>query len=87
MVFIHKALEPKQHAARRRWKQIHVALDDEFHPGKDDPVRTVYYTAAKEIRRGGSVLFEYDPSPPLPVRRDGSFLISIKVAGLERVYY
>ncbi|HEY7219526.1 MAG TPA: hypothetical protein VH985_14170 [Candidatus Binatia bacterium] len=60
---------------------------DEFHPGKDDPGRTVYYTAAKEIPPGGSVRFEYKPSPPLPVRRDGSFVISIKVAGLERVYY
>ena len=27
--------------------KLHVALDDEFHPGKDDPGRTVYYTAAK----------------------------------------
>ncbi|HEY3153822.1 MAG TPA: hypothetical protein VGK65_19335, partial [Candidatus Binatia bacterium] len=26
---------------------------NEFHPGKDDPGRTVYYTAAKEIPPGG----------------------------------
>ena len=59
---------------------------DEFHPGKDDPGRTVYYTAAKEIPPGGSARFEYKPSPPLPERRDGSFVIDVKVAGFERVY-
>ena len=59
---------------------------DEYHPGKDDPGRTVYYTAAKGIPPGGSARFEYKPSPPLPVRRDGSFLIDVKIAGFERVY-
>ena len=59
---------------------------DEFHPGKDDPGRTVYYTAAKEIPPGGSARFDYKPSPPLPERRDGSFVIDVKVAGFERVY-
>ena len=59
---------------------------DEFHPGKDDPGRTVYYTATKEIPPGGSARFAYQPSPPLPVRRDGSFVIDVKVAGFERVY-
>jgi len=59
---------------------------DEFHPGKDDPGRTVYYTAAKEIPPGGSARFEYKPSPPLPERRDGSFVIDVKVAGFERIY-
>jgi hypothetical protein len=59
---------------------------DEYHPGKDDPGRTVYYTAAKEIPPGGSARFEYKPSPPLPVRRDGSFLVDVKIAGFERVY-
>ena len=58
----------------------------EYHPGKDDPGRTVYYTAAKEIPPGGSARFEYKPSPPLPVRRDGSFLVDVKIAGFERVY-
>jgi hypothetical protein len=32
---------------------------DEYHPGKDDPGRTVYYTASKEIPPGGSARFEY----------------------------
>ena len=59
---------------------------DEFHPGKDDPGRTVYYTAAKEISPGGSARFEYKPSPPLPTRPDGSFVIDVKIAGFERVY-
>jgi len=60
---------------------------NEFHPGKDDPGRTVYYNAAKEIRPGESARFEYKPSPPLPERRDGSFVIEVKVAGFERVYF
>ena len=60
---------------------------NEFHPGKDDPGRTVYYTAAKEIPPGGNARFEYKPSPPLPERRDGSFVIEVKVAGFERVYF
>jgi hypothetical protein len=59
---------------------------DEFHPGKDDPGRTVYSTAAKEIPPGGSARFDYKPSPPLPMRRDGFFVIDVKVAGFERVY-
>jgi tRNA A58 N-methylase Trm61 len=60
---------------------------DEFHPGKDDPGQTVYYTAAKEIPPRGSARFDYKPSPPLPIRRDGSFVIDVKVAGFERVYF
>ena len=60
---------------------------DEFHPGKDDPGRTVYHTVAKEIPPGGSARFEYKPSPPLPARRDGHFVIDVKIAGFERVYY
>jgi hypothetical protein len=59
---------------------------NEFHPGTDDPGRTVYYTAAKEIPPGGSARFEYKPSPPLASRRDGSFVIDVKIAGFERVY-
>ena len=59
---------------------------DEFHPGTDDPGRTVYHTAAKEIPPGGTARFEYKPSPPLPSRRDGSFVIDVKIAGFERVY-
>jgi len=59
---------------------------NEFHPGKDDPGRTVYYSAAKEIPPGGSARFDYQPSPPLPQRRDGAFVIDVKVAGFERVY-
>jgi hypothetical protein len=59
---------------------------NEFHPGTDDPGRTVYYTAAKEIPPGGTARFEYKPSPPLPSRRDGSFVIDVKIAGFERVY-
>ena len=59
---------------------------DEFNPGEDDPGRTAYHTAAKEIPPGGSARFAYAPSPPLPARRDGQFVIDVKVAGFERVY-
>jgi hypothetical protein len=59
---------------------------DEFRPGKDDPGITVYHTAAKEIPPGGAARFEYKPLPPLASRRDGSFVIDVKIAGFERVY-
>jgi hypothetical protein len=59
---------------------------DERHPGQNDPGRIVFYTAAMEIPPKGSARFEYKPSPPLPARRDGSFLIEAKIAEFERVY-
>ena len=62
-----------------RWK-------DEFHPGKDDPGRAVYVTIDREIAPGQSAPFNYKPSPPLPVRKDGYFDISLKVVGFTRVY-
>ena len=62
-----------------RWK-------DEFHPGIDDPGRAVYVTIDREIAPGQSAPFNYKPSPPLPVRKDGYFDISLKVVGLTRVY-
>jgi hypothetical protein len=62
-----------------RWK-------DEFHPGKDDPGRAVYVTIDREIPPGQSAPFNYKPSPPLPVRKDGYFDISVKVVGFTRIY-
>jgi hypothetical protein len=62
-----------------RWK-------DEFHPGKDDPGRAVYVTIDREIAPGQSTPFNYKPSPPLPVRKDGYFDIGVKVVGFTRVY-
>jgi hypothetical protein len=62
-----------------RWK-------DEFHPGKDDPGRAAYLTIDREIPPGKSAPFNYKPSPPLPARNDGSFDISVKVVGFNRVY-
>jgi len=55
-------------------------------PGKEDPGITVYHTVAMEIPPGGSARFEYKPLPPLPVRRDGHFVIDVKVLGFDRVY-
>ena len=34
---------------------------DEYHPGNDDPGRTVYHTAAKEIPPGGSRASNINP--------------------------
>ena len=59
---------------------------NEFHPGTDDPGRTVYYNLVKEIAPGGSARFDYKPSPPLTERGDGAFVIDVKIAGFERVY-
>jgi hypothetical protein len=60
--------------------------NDEFHPGKDDPGRTVYYTVEKEIPPGLSVGFAYKPSPPLPSRTDGVFITTVSVAGYSQVW-
>jgi hypothetical protein len=40
----------------------------------------------KDIPAGQSARFDYKPSPPLPVRNDGSFEISVKVVGFAQVY-
>lgn len=62
-----------------RWK-------DEFHPGKDDPGRAVYFTIKKELPPGQSEQFEYRLSPPLPARSDGYFDVTVKVVGFAQVY-
>ena len=58
---------------------------NEFHPGKDDPGRSVYYDVAGEIPPGGTARFQYTPNPPLLKRTDGSFQISVSVAGFTEV--
>jgi hypothetical protein len=58
---------------------------NEFHPGKDDPGSSVYYNVPREIPPGGTARFQYTPNPPLPKRTDGSFQISVSVAGFTEV--
>jgi hypothetical protein len=58
---------------------------DEFHPGKDDPGRSDYYNVPGEIPPGGTTRFQYTPNPPLPKRTDGSFQVSVSVAGFTEV--
>jgi hypothetical protein len=60
--------------------------NDDLHPGKDDPGRTVYYTVEKEIPAGQSVRFTYKPAPPLPSRTDGVFETKVSVAGFTQIY-
>jgi hypothetical protein len=59
---------------------------DEYHPGKDDPGRAVYVNIDREIAPGQSAPFNYKPSPPVLVRKDGYFDIGSKVVGFTRVY-
>jgi hypothetical protein len=59
---------------------------NETHPGADDPGRAAYHMVGKDIPAGQSARFDYKPSPPLPVRNDGSFEISVKVVGFAQVY-
>ena len=59
---------------------------NEFRPSKDDPGRAVDIKIDKEIPPGQSVSFNYKPSPPLPVRKDGYFDVRVKVVGFTRVY-
>ncbi|HTN69619.1 MAG TPA: hypothetical protein VMO00_00855 [Methylomirabilota bacterium] len=58
---------------------------NERHPGKDDPGRSIYYSVPGELSVGGSNRFQYTPSPPLPKRMDGSFQISVSIAGYTEV--
>jgi hypothetical protein len=58
---------------------------NEFHPGTDDPGSSVYYNVPGEIPPGGTARFQYTPNPPLPKRTDGSFQISVSVAGFTEV--
>lgn len=58
---------------------------DEFHPGKDDPGRSVFYNVQGEIAAGGTIRVQYTPDPPLPKRADGQFLVTVSVAGFTQV--
>ena len=58
---------------------------NEFHPGKDDPSRSVFYNVPGEIPPGGMTRFQYTPSSPLPKRADGRFIVSVSVAGFTQV--
>jgi hypothetical protein len=58
---------------------------NEFHPGKDDPSRSDYYNLPGEIPPHGVTRFQYTPSSPLPKRTDGSFLVTVSVAGFAQV--
>jgi hypothetical protein len=60
--------------------------NNDFHPGKDDPGRTDYFSVDKEILPRQNVRFSYKPTPPLPQRNDGSFDISVKVVGFSKVF-
>jgi len=54
---------------------------NERHPGDDSPGRVDFYTVPNEIPAGGSVPFQYQPSPPLPRRSDGRFKTEVEVVG------
>ena len=59
---------------------------NEFHPGKDDPSAAFYPTVSGDIAPGGSLPFNFTPSPPLPKRSDGNFEApSVSIAGFTQV--
>ena len=59
---------------------------NEFHPGKNDPSAGFYQTVSGDIAPGGSLPFNFSPSPPLPKRSDGRFeRPSVSVAGFTQV--
>jgi hypothetical protein len=60
--------------------------NNDFRPGSDDPGRVDYFTVDKEIAPRQSVPFNYKPSPPLPVRKDGYFETSVKVIGFTKIF-
>jgi len=62
-----------------RWK-------NEYQPGRDDPGRANYYVLDRDISPGQTVRFNYKPSPPLALREDGQFDISVKIVGFAQVF-
>jgi hypothetical protein len=60
--------------------------NNDFHPGRDDPGRAEYFKIEREISPGQRVPFVHKPSPPLPVRKDGTFDISIKVISFSKIF-
>ena len=60
--------------------------NNDFHPGRDDPGRAEYFKIEREIPPGQRVPFVHQPSPPLPVRKDGTFEITIKVISFTKIF-
>jgi len=60
---------------------------DERNPGEDSPGRSMYFTIAGDVPALGSLPFEYAPTPPLPVRADGTFAPAVEIAGYTEVRY
>jgi hypothetical protein len=60
--------------------------NNDFHPGRDDPGRAEYFKIEREISPGQRVPFVHKPSPPLPVRKDGTFDITIKVISFTKIF-
>jgi len=59
---------------------------NEFHPGTDNPSAAFYPTVSGEIAPGGSLPFNFSPSPPLPKRANGKFESpSVSIAGFTQV--
>jgi hypothetical protein len=60
--------------------------NNDFQPGRDDPGRAEYFKIDREISPGQRVPFVHKPSPPLPVRKDGTFEITIKVISFTKIF-
>jgi hypothetical protein len=59
---------------------------NEFHPGKESPSGAFYSTVSGDIAAGGSLPFQFAPSPPLPKRSGGKFAPpSVSIAGFTQV--
>jgi hypothetical protein len=60
--------------------------NSDYHPGRDDPGRAEYFKIEREISPGQRVPFVHQPSPPLPLRKDGTFDITIKVISFTKIF-
>jgi len=59
---------------------------NEFHPGKESPSAAFFPTVSGDIAPGGSLPFQFAPSPALPKRSDGRFeQPSVSIAGFTQV--
>ena len=59
---------------------------NEFHPGNESPSAAFYPTISGDIAPGGSLPFNFTPSPSLPKRADGAFeRPAVSIAGFTQV--
>lgn len=58
---------------------------NERNPGTDNPGRAVILRLPGLVPPGGSAPFDYNPTPPLPERKDGRFITAVEISSFTEV--